>query len=197
MPRLLDGFRVVDRQPHHLQAVSQRSKRISQLVGEQGQKFVLTAVFLFTGSDVAGNLGRADDFSLGIANGRNGERHVEPRAVLANPHRFEVVDVLALLDLVHDRREPRRDGPAGRAVPAVGRRSLCPCSHTVARPAVPTRNAAFEIVANDGVVRRFDDCGQVITGLHRPPRLRHVAEDEHRPANGPALAVNRRAQNLR
>src|SRR5262249_57386184 len=46
-------------------------------------------------TDVASDLGRADNTAFAITNGGDGQRNVDPPAVLPNSNRFIVIDALA------------------------------------------------------------------------------------------------------
>jgi hypothetical protein len=110
--RLVDRLAVAARQPHDLQAVAQRRQRVAQLVGEHGEELGLAAVLLpqrrlglFALDDVAGDLRRPDNLAGGALDRRDGQRHVHPATVLAQPLRLEILDRLAPPDPSHDRRQ--------------------------------------------------------------------------------------------
>jgi hypothetical protein len=69
------------------------------LAGENGD----LRLALFARRDVAGNFRCADDFALGILDGRDGQRNLDRTAVLASANGFIMLDALATPDTVDDR----------------------------------------------------------------------------------------------
>jgi hypothetical protein len=116
--------------------------------------------------DVAGDLRGADDAPVGGPDGRDRQRDVYERAVLAAADGLVVLDALARADAREDGRllvdvvfgEEGGDGLADDLLGRVAEDAL--------GPLVPTGDDAFERLADDGVVGRLDDGGE--------PRLRHL-----------------------
>src|SRR6202011_5693943 len=52
--------------------------------------------------DVAGDLRRADDRAVRVADGRHRQRHIDERAVLAPADRLEMIDAFATPDALED-----------------------------------------------------------------------------------------------
>ena len=123
----------------------------------------------------------------GVADRGDGQRDVEPAAVLARPHRLEVLDPLAAAEPVQDvallvqplGRDDQGDRPADGLGGGVAEEPL--------GPGVPRPDDAVERLADDRVVGRLDDGGQPRLGLLGPLPLGHVAEDQDRAdrARGP------------
>src|SRR5438045_1265066 len=111
-----------------------------------------------------------------------------------------MLDALAATEARHDllklARKLRRDDE--RDVLAHG--LLCRVAIHSFGGFVPTRDEAFERLADDGVVGRLDDCGQearallaLAQDLFGPPTLRDVVEDEDDAAYAPLFIVDGRA----
>ena len=113
--------------------------------------------------DVARNLGRADNRPARVPDRRNGQRNVDQAPVLALAHGLEVVDSLAAMDLLEDRRlfvlaVGRYNDGHWPADSLFGGKAEKPLG-----AAVPTQDQAVGILGQDGVVRRFHN-GSVVLG---------------------------------
>ena len=116
--------------------------------------------------------------ALGVADGRDGERDVDDRAVLPPPLRLVVVHLLAAADPAenlrhvldqlgrHEHRDVLADDLLGR----VAEDSL--------GPLVPARDDAVEVLRDDDVVGRLDDGREPLVQQLGPPLLGDVAEDQ-------------------
>ena len=136
--------------------------------------------------DVAGDLRGADDPALPVAHGRDRERDLDQRAVLAPAHGLEALDPLAAADAPEDGRHlvlPARGGeerdvaaddlPGRVAEEALG-------------GGVPARDDAVEVLADDRVVgarddRRQERLGEAVPG---PRQVRRHPQSPVRPTGG-------------
>ena len=115
-------------------------------------------------ADVASDLRRADDLPRIVVNRRDRQRNGDQRPVLPLTDRLEMGDGLTRPDPAEHhilfRLPVGRDDHANRLADR-----LCGCvaEHALGRT-VPRRNRAVEILADDGVVRRFDDTGEMAKG---------------------------------
>src|SRR5271155_1885710 len=108
-------------------------------------------------SYVASDFRCADDSSLSISDRRNGQGNINQLPILALPNGFIVFDALAAPDSLQDRLllvlaigwDQNRNRLADDFLRKVAENAL--------RAAVPTRDGAIEVLADDGVVAVFDD----------------------------------------
>src|SRR5262249_3281252 len=127
-------------------------------------------------SDVTGNLRGADDPAMIIPHRRNCERDIDQPAVLATAHRLVMLDALAAADTSEDARlfrlqiirNDRGDRLAdhlfgGIAELAFGAR-------------IPTDDDGVEVLADDCVIRRFDDAGELPARLFSASLIGNVEE---------------------
>src|ERR1044072_4669041 len=124
--------------------------------------FVELATCLSLFSNVACDFGSADDPSVGTVDRRYGQRNVAPRAILAHAHGLVVFDAFAgaqtsedarlLIEVV--RRNDDRDRLTDCFFGGEAKDAFC--------PRVPTRDDAFERLADDGVVSGLDQRCQPI-----------------------------------
>jgi len=120
--------------------------------------------------DVARDLRRADDLAARPADGRDRERDVDARPVLADADGLVVLDALAADEAREDGRllvgvvfgDEDGDGPADDLVGRV--------AEDVLGRAVPARDAAVERLADDGVLGRLDDGLQPVVRDLRAPQ---------------------------
>ena len=118
-------------------------------------------------ADVAGYLRRTDHAALRVPDWRDGQRDGQKRTVLAPPHRLEVIDRAARAHLAQDvifLRKPvggddERDGLADRFFSGVAEHPL--------GGAVPRRDDAVEVLADDRVVGGLDNGGKPECGSIR------------------------------
>ena len=112
-------------------------------------------------ADVARDLRRADHAARIVVNRRDRQRNRDERAVLPLPDRLEVRDRLTGADARQDHvffgLAIGRDDHANRLADGLGGGVA---EHAFGRP-VPGRDDAVQILADDGVVRRFDDPGEM------------------------------------
>ena len=137
-----------------------RGKRISELVPEGREKFVLepllianTRLELLAPTDIACDFRGPDHLPFLILDRGYGERHIDALSVLPEAHRIEVLDTLATSETREDVlffgfelwRNDRHDRPAddlARRIPieALGRR-------------IPRGDRAIDGLADDGIIR--------------------------------------------
>ncbi len=142
--------------------------RGAQFVAHIGHEFVAAAIGLenqlfgaLALGNVARHLGNADYLALGIADRRYGQRDVNQPAVARPAHGLEMVDrhaaahlgkdFVLLFHLVrrHDQPDVLADGFFGRIAEQPG------------GGAVPRGDDPVEVLADDDIVRRIDDSGEV------------------------------------
>ena len=115
-------------------------------------------------ADVAGDFRRADDTAGIVANRRDRQRNRDQRAVLALTNRFEVSDGLAGPDAGEDHvllgLAIGRNDHANRLADGFSRGVA---EHALGGP-IPGSDDAVQVLADDGVVGRFDDSGEVAKG---------------------------------
>ena len=137
--------------------------------GEQPLALRLGALAL---GDVPGDLRRPDDRAVGIADRRDAERDVDDPPVLREPLGLEVADALAPPDTLQDpdhvlgmvRRHQGGDGLADDLGGGVAQDPL--------GGLIPARDDPVERLADDGIVRRFDD------GCQHRPRILGLPEGD-------------------
>ena len=103
--------------------------------------------------DVACDLRRADDFTVGIEDRRDRQRHVDGAAALAEPNRLEVVDVITAADPVKNLlffRQPvgweeHGDRLADGLVGRVSEQSF--------GAGIPRQDFTLQALAEDGILR--------------------------------------------
>src|SRR6185437_9071539 len=116
---------------------------------------------------VTDDLRYAANLPLGIEYGRNGERHGNPATVLPNPCRLDVVYAAAASELFQKTilvrpqfgRDEHRNRPS--------KNFLCSITKYMFRSSVPAHDDAVQRLAHNGVIRRFDDCGEPVRRLKR------------------------------
>jgi len=112
--------------------------------------------------DVPRDLGGADDAAGRVTHRRHRYRHVDASTVAVQPLGFVVVDLFAVTDLVEYevllRHALRREQPEHRLVQHV----LLAVAEHPGGTVVPARDATVQRLADDGVVRRFDDGPEVL-----------------------------------
>jgi hypothetical protein len=113
-------------------------------------------------ADVARDLRCADDCSLVVAYWRYCQRNVDRAAVLVPANGLVVVDPFAAADARENSRllvEPiRRDQDGDRFADGL----LRFVAEQALGPAIPGPDDAVEILADDGVLGRFHDCGELL-----------------------------------
>ncbi len=110
--------------------------------------------------DVADDLRGPDDPAVVVLDRGDGHGHVEPSAVLGQPHGLQVLDALAVPHAIQDllflldplRRQQQRDRLADDLLRPVAEEAFC--------PRVPGLDDAVEVLGEDGIVGRLDDCRQ-------------------------------------
>ena len=115
------------------------------------QQSLLGALVL---ADVAGNLGGADDPPALIVDRRNRQGYVDQTAILAPPHRLEVLDLLPSPDALQNRRHlalvigrgQNRDRTPDHFLGGIPEKPL--------GRRIPARDDAIQSLAHDRVVRR-------------------------------------------
>src|SRR5262245_57364504 len=127
----------------------------TKAVGEFGKRG-FTAFALAAFGDIASGGGNADDFSTRILDRRSRKRDFDGSAILAETDGFEMADFTAP-DLFDDMglllRAIRGEHPGDRLP-----EHLCRAITVYALGArVPTHHGTIEVLADNGVVRGFDD----------------------------------------
>src|SRR5215213_1746595 len=120
------------------------------------RSFVESAACLFMFADVTSDLRSADDASIRPFDRRDCQRNVEQPAVFSHAYGFVVLDANAGAESRQDRRlfvemtfrDQHRDGLADYFISGVAEDAL--------RSGVPARNDALERLADDCVIRGFD-----------------------------------------
>src|SRR6516165_3399681 len=111
--------------------------------------------------DVAGDFRGADDSATFVAHRGNGERYVDQTAVLAAPNGLVVLNALAAPDTLQDLRffafEMMRDDRGDRFTDHFFRG----ISEQMLGARIPADDGALEILADDRIVGRFDDAGEL------------------------------------
>ena len=121
------------------------------------EKFFAFAENAFDAGHIAGDLGNADDMSIRVFDGGNGDGNIQGASVLADADRFKMIDPLPAAELLQDfgffiktvRREQDGDGLADHFLGGVAEHSL--------GGLIPTSDDAVEVFADDGVVGGGDD----------------------------------------
>ena len=124
-----------------------------------GEKYVRPGLAPGIG-DVAGDLGPADDQTLGIPEGGNRHRDIDQAPILSPPLGFRALDANPVTDLVQDfrllllpaRRDQHQDRAADRLVAAIAEDPL--------RRLVPARDGPVQVLADNRIVGRVDDSRQ-------------------------------------
>ena len=129
--------------------------------GEQGGvAFGASAI-----SDLARDFGGADNASVGVLDGRDGEGNVDESAIFALADGIEMVDAFAAPDAGHDAvlfgepvfRDDESDVAADRFLRRIAEDAL--------GSGVPTGDDAIEVFADNHVVGRVHDGGEQAAGL--------------------------------
>src|SRR5262249_40739695 len=124
---------------------------------ELSASLIERALAELTLGDVASDLGRADDTALSVTNGRYRQRDVDPSPVLSDANRFVVIDALANAQASED---------LGFLVGALGWNEqrnrladhlLLGVTENALGSLVPRDHDAVQVLADDRVVRGFDD----------------------------------------
>ncbi len=145
----------------------------------------------FALGDVAGDFGGADDLAGLVADRRDRQGDVDEAAVLATPHRFIVVDLLAAPDALQDRghfvltpgRGQDRDVPAEHFVRGITKEFL--------RGRIPARDDAVQGLARDRLVRRLHDRSQPsVCQSHGAGRIYHASLPPRQHDSRPASTVD-------
>jgi hypothetical protein len=148
--------------------------RGEQILQAPSALFELTLRFPALG-DVPRDFRGADDFSGAGAHRGDGQRNINQAAVLASSHRFVVIDALTAHDPGDDigffilpvRGKDERDRTADRLLGGVAKQPF--------RAGVPGLDHAVEVLADDRVIGRFNDCAQLdgaaLSLVPRPFRL--------------------------
>src|SRR5205085_11552589 len=114
----------------------------------------------FTIGDIAGRLGDANHFAAPIEYRRNGQRYIDPASIFCDTYRLEMLNPLAFADFGEDLPlfvlELGRDDDRNRLADDLFR----PIAKQSNGAVVPGIDAAVERLADDSVVRRFDDRSQ-------------------------------------
>ena len=143
---------------------------------------------------VARDLRRADDAAGRVPDRRHCQRDYGPRPVLAAAHGLEVVDDFTASDPVQDlvffalpiRGNDDSDGLSDDFFGGVAEQPF--------GAAIPRRDPARDILADDGVVARFDDGGQQAAVPFVPSLLCDVARDFRDAGDGAGAIANRRCR---
>ena len=158
---------------HELQPAVEDRERGAQLVGHDGDEVLAQTERLLNGSlvlaDVARDGRRADDRAARVADRRDRHRDRDPLAILRHARGPVVLDAFAAAEPVQDLRQlvgalrgdDDGDRPTDRLVRRVAVEPL--------GPRVPAHDRPVERLADDRVVRRVDDRGEI---FGRPPRRR-------------------------
>ncbi len=133
-------------------------------MGEHREELVFVSVCLeqrfcrlLTFGDIAGNRRCADHLLLAVEDGRDLERHVDHCVVFAPADGFDLLDDLSPADVCEHRRffvdslrwDEKRQGLPHRFRGGVAEQPFC--------TGIPTGDDVVEILADDRIVRRFDD----------------------------------------
>ena len=163
--------------------------------GRVGQQPPLALVGPPLAGDVADDLGRAHDVALVVSYRRDGERHQDAPAVLADALGLEVIDPLPGLeggdDLVLLREAIRRNDQRDVAPDSLRRRVA---EHPLGG-VIPALDGPIQRLADDGVVGRLHDRRQ-LAGVQKLVRLLlriaplrgRIPEDQHA-SRDPAVLV--------
>ena len=114
--------------------------------------------------DVAGDLGRANDFASRVPDWRNGQGYIDEASVLAPPNRFVVLDPFAAADALEDHRflifqiarYENGDRPADHFPGRIAEQPL--------RAVVPAGDHAIEVFGQDRVFGGLDNRSVVLCG---------------------------------
>jgi hypothetical protein len=154
-------------------------------VGQLARQFVFQGhqrlLRLAASRNVAGHLRGADDAAFAVANRRDGQGHVDQASVLGDPDGFVMLDPLARSQPAEDDiffavalgRNQHRHGASDGLVRRVAEQSL--------GPLVPGDDPAFERLADDRIVGRFDDRRQPRLGQVGVLAIGDIDEDVHPP----------------
>ena len=118
--------------------------------------------------DVTGNFRSTNNHAAAVSNRRNRRRNVDPRAILPHAHGFEMLHALAPSNarqnvglLIHPiRREKHQHGFAHGF--------CCRVAKYFLGAAIPGVDRPVKILADNGVIRGFDNSGQTFAPFRSP-----------------------------
>src|SRR5690606_32188461 len=127
--------------------------------------------------DVADHLRDADDVAGVVEDGRGGQRHLDPAAILRDAHRLQILDPATPADFLEDHLLLRVPLGRNQAVDRASDELFARIAEDAVTALVARGDDAVQVLRDDRVGRRRNDGGQVRLLFSRTLTLGDVARD--------------------